>query len=401
MNGLGKMLLPDLITSFFEKIVDKGYSDLYTYTLKLVAGKLQRYAQGIGEEYMTPELASAFLRELYADVTIYTKRHVGHLATLLLQFEKTGGIPQNRLKSSVFPVELSPAFEGYLESQRERLREVSLGNYRYLLVQTAKYLSNVGVQDISAVTQDVIVHYTSSLSRYSGKSANMVLHLFSEVLKYAFKQGMTEVDASQWCMKVRYYDGEKIPSTFTKEEIERTLLAIDRSTSLGKRDYAMLMLVSRTGLRCSDVTNLKFENIRFDTDSIDITQSKTGKMLALPMTEEIGLALIDYLKNGRPDSDSKHIFLQISAPHAPVKGPLNAQVGKYMAYAGIENYAERNPGYQALRHSLASNMLKNNTSLYQIKEYLGHESTDTTMRYIKIDHAALRQCALDVPPIRH
>lgn len=396
MGESARLPLPELISLLFKKMSEKEYSDIYTNQMRGITNKLQKYAQEINAEFVSLELLSAFSIDVYGKQSVYN-HNIPCLSKMLLQLNDTGEINDNRLKVSAIPAEFAAVFEGYLDTRRERMRETTINSNRSRLAHIAKYLLGIGVSDVTGITREIIIQFTASLSCYSGKSASSFMSSLSDVLKHAYDQGFIANDVSRFCMKPRYYDGDKIPSVFTKDEIERMLAAVDRSTVKGKRDYAMLMIASRTGLRCSDVRNLQFCNLRFDTDSIEFTQSKTGKVHTLPMSEEVGTAIIDYLKNGRPASDSKYVFLGLFAPHNPVTGPLNAQVGRYMELAGVENFDRREPGYRSLRHSLASNMLRNHTSIYKIKEYLCHESIDATMRYIKIDHESLRRCALEVP----
>jgi integrase len=223
------------------------------------------------------------------------------------------------------------------------------------------------------------------------------MRLFVKLLRFAFETGLSSEDKSRYCMKVQFYGGEKIPPTFTTDEIGNLLAAIDRSTSIGKRNYAMIMLSTRTGLRPCDIIGLKFSHLRFDTDSIEISQQKTGKMLTLPLTEETGSALIDYLRNGRPDSEYDNVFIRHRAPYKPFVSRGNRMIGRHMNRAGIEDYENRQPGFRAFRHSLAGNLLDNNISIYKIQGILGHDSPDTTMRYVKIDTKGLKTCALEVP----
>lgn len=120
-------------------------------------------------------------------------------------------------------------------------------------------------------------------------------------------------------------------------------------------------------------------------------------MLVLPLMEDVGFALIDYLKNSRPHVKSENIFIKTRAPFNEFSGRMNTITKKYMEMADIENVYQRRPGFHAFRHSLASSMLKTETSILTIKGFLGHNDTNTTMGYMKIDLEQLRKCALEVP----
>ena len=390
--------LPELAERLFITLSELRYSEKYIYYLRILCDKLLRYADGVGVKHMSEELKVAFIHDIYGSQKQKAARDSAmRCADMLLMVEEFGTIRYKRMTGIVFPDELSEPYEAFSTELQCRVRESTLKSYRSRLKISADHLVGQGITDINDVTQDTIVSFTMTLASFSGNSANSMLSLFSEFLRYAYDCGLTSEDKSRYCMKVKFFKGEKIPQTFTTDEIMRTIAVINRDTAIGKRDYAMLMLASRTGLRPCDIIGLKLKHLRFDTDSIEISQQKTGKMLVLPLTEEVGTALIEYLRNGRPKSDYDTVFLRHCAPYKPFASRGNRIVGRHMKRAGIDRYNEREPGFRAFRHSLAGSMLENNVSIYKIQDFLGHESPDTTMRYIKIDTAELKNCALEVP----
>lgn len=176
------------------------------------------------------------------------------------------------------------------------------------------------------------------------------------------------------------------------------LECIDRGNPKGKRDYAMILLSARLGLRASDVCQLKFSEMCWEKNLIVLTQKKTKRNIALPLLPEIGNAIIDYLKYARPISDSPYIFLQLGHRKERVnESSLYSMVRQYLKIAGIKNLENKKCGPHALRHSLAAALLEKKAPLPVISEVLGHESTESTKSYLRIDIKSLRQCALDVP----
>jgi len=292
---------------------------------------------------------------------------------------------------------LGEVYEDYAATYIGKIKESTLKSYRIYLNLSANYLTEHGISNVNDITPNTIVNFTMTLSKYSGNFAHDVMRLFVKFLRYAFERGLSAEDKSRYCMKAQFYKGEKIPSTFTTDEISAILSSINRSTSSGKRDYAMIMLSTRTGLRACDIIGLKMKHLRYDTDTIEITQQKTGKRLILPLSEEVGSALIVYLRDGRPESEYDNVFIRHRAPYKPFDSNGNRMIERHMKRAGIENYDKRQPGFRAFRHSLAGSMLDNNVSIYEIQGILGHESPDTTMRYVKIDTKELKTCALEVP----
>lgn len=171
---------------------------------------------------------------------------------------------------------------------------------------------------------------------------------------------------------------------------------VDRGNPTGKRDYAMLIMTARLGLRVGDVRTLNFSSVDWAKKTISITQQKTGKFLELPLPDDVGWAIIDYLKNGRPKCDNNAIFVSHTTPYDilnPIAGNL---VAKYMRKAGIETPQNRTCGMHTLRHSLATGMLNEGVPLPTISSVLGHADITSTESYLRVDIPGLRKCALEV-----
>jgi integrase len=174
------------------------------------------------------------------------------------------------------------------------------------------------------------------------------------------------------------------------------LKAIDRGTAVGKRDYTILLIAARLGLRASDIARLKFENLHWENSIIVLNQYKTGKNLTLPLLPAIGNAILDYIQYGRPQSGEKNIFLLAVSPFIPTTSrSISTMVQRRFIDSNI-NIAKRRHGTHALRHSLVKELLNNKQALPVITEVLGHSNTESARHYIRIDTESLRQCALDV-----
>lgn len=194
--------------------------------------------------------------------------------------------------------------------------------------------------------------------------------------------------------RVNYSHKAHIPSVYAPEEIESLLAVVDRANPIGKRDYTILLLATRLGLRASDICGLCFDDVDWTNNQINIIMQKTNEPLQLPLTAEVGNAIIDYIRNGRPKSEYRNIFLRHIHPIEPMySSSLHGMIQRYFYDAGID-IKNRKHGPHALRHSLASNMLSNNTPLPTISNVLGHKSTATTQIYLKIDINNLAKCAL-------
>jgi integrase len=153
----------------------------------------------------------------------------------------------------------------------------------------------------------------------------------------------------------------------------------------------------RLGMRAGDIRNLKLENLHWGRDSVEYTQGKTNVPVSLPLLAEVGDAIIEYLKYGRPSTQSRNVFVNHNAPHREFSehNSMYRIMNKHLSIAGIDTHGKQR-GLHTLRHSLAGALLGNNISLPLISEILGHVDTNTTGEYLKIDLNNLRKCALEV-----
>lgn len=187
-----------------------------------------------------------------------------------------------------------------------------------------------------------------------------------------------------------------VPSVYSIEEIRRIEESVDTSTLLGKRDYAMILLSSRMGMRSGDIVRLRIKDIQNKT-AIDIIQEKTGNILHLPLLRDVKSAIEDYLAV-RPSVQSDLIFINVYAPHNPITtSTIRFALRKYIRLANIEP-GKRKSGPHSLRSSLASSMVNNDISYETVRKVLGHSSQSAIKHYARIDIESLRRYSL-MPPL--
>lgn len=216
-------------------------------------------------------------------------------------------------------------------------------------------------------------------------------------LRFLSVQEYIQTDFEYVLSRNRYPKREKLPSIYSAEEIQQIELSVEQSGPVGKRDYAILLLATRLGLRASDICRLKFEHLDWDHNIIAFTQYKTRKAIELPLLTEVGEAIVNYLRYSRPISRHPEIFLSARPPYRPMfRWGINNAISRIMRESGID-ISGRKFGPHAMRHSLASRLLANGVSLPVISESLGHDSSLSTMEYLRVDLSSLMGCALDVP----
>jgi len=193
----------------------------------------------------------------------------------------------------------------------------------------------------------------------------------------------------------RLYAYETIPSVLSSEEIASVLMfARKDQSSLGLRDYAILRLLSTYGLRDGEITHLKLDDIDWRAENLHIRHSKTGAHSLLPLMPPVGEALINYLRRGRPKTDSREIFIRTRAPYRPLVR-IYSIVGRRLRASGVKPHGKRGP--HVFRHARAVSLLRSSVPMKVIGDLLGHRSTDATIPYLKLATEDLRAIALEIP----
>lgn len=259
------------------------------------------------------------------------------------------------------------------------------------------YLLKKHIRKIDELTNEVMCNYLKTLDEYSLASK---YNMFSSVrifLRFAYLYQYTNKDLTLIIPKLRINKRAKIVQTiWTSEEIQKILDSIDKSTKQGKRDYAIIMLMAHLGLRFSDIKRLKFENINWKMSILNFNQHKTKKFINLPLTECVGIAIIDYIKNARPNVNSEYIFLNDKDTEFSDNSDFYQKFRKYLELANIDISNKKYIGPYSLRHTLATTLLQNRTSLSTISGILGHTNINNTLLYLKVDIPSLKECCLEL-----
>jgi integrase/recombinase XerD len=266
--------------------------------------------------------------------------------------------------------------------------------------QTAKFLDYTDSQLVNSCAEiklEIINDYIKTLAGYTYKTVEQILCSLRVFLKYLHHKEMIDKDYSLKIPMVQARRQTRIPSIWHAEDLKNLIAAIDRGNPVGKRDYAIILLASRLGLRCGDIKKLTFENFHWENKQLVFVQSKTRTTLSLPLTQDVGWAIIDYLKFGRPKVENPYIFIRHLAPFLPFTedNHMNQVIAKYMQLAHISK-SKKKIGMHSLRHTLASLLLENGTPLPTISDILGHIDTESTAVYLKVDIQKLKECPLDI-----
>jgi site-specific recombinase XerD len=186
-----------------------------------------------------------------------------------------------------------------------------------------------------------------------------------------------------------------IPRAISSDQVREVLSHVDRRTVVGRRDYAILLLLARLGLRAGEIVSLELEDIDWNASCVSV-RGKGGRRNQLPLPKDVGDAIVAYLQHGRPRTTCRRVFLRATAPLRGFLGPsaVSTVVRHALVSAGVQAPTR---GAHQFRHGLASEMLRHGASLAEIGELLGHRSPETTKIYAKVDLEVLRTLALRWP----
>lgn len=348
------------------------------------------------EEY-TSDVGEAFMETCnYNGEVRHQEREMMRSVSILNDILSGGKIKLRSFTPVVHPLTESVGeeiskFLLYMKSIKRS--EITIKDHRMYLSRFNSFLYKEGITNVQDIEECHIIKFRNS---YKLRTCINSLHVF---MKYLYENNVIKKNFEYVLKDVSVRRKECIPSYYSKAEVVKIETSVNVSNAVGKRNYAVLLLATRLGLRASDISELKFENIYWKENVIRLFQYKTGKPIELPLLADVGNAIFDYLKNGRQRSYSHHIFLSERAPYRPMsRCSINNAVSCLVKASGVDT-RYRHHGPHSMRHSLASCLLEDGTSYPVISESLGHATTEVTMKYLRIDLKSLMKCALDVPPV--
>lgn len=399
------MPIPELIEKLDAHMVSLGYTASTLRHHRQAWNALKNLALADGATHFSKELGFKLLREHYkidpyeSNLSEY-RSVVRRSVMLLLEFQISGTIAKRQPKGDYdIPAGFNAAGNQFLESLEEsHFAPGTIRNYRMHIFRAASFFVNHGASGFESLNNDLINLYMKTFAGYSKSYISNKVRSLSRFLGFAQHHGYT--DKVFGFPSVTVYKDRRVPEYYTADEVSKILSAIDRGNALGKRNYAMVLLGARYGLRISDIISLKLNELDFENNRISITQQKTGKPLTLDILPDVGWALIDYLKNGRPDVECDSVFLRHTHPYkAFARGEtMQYMLQQYALSAGIwKAGTEKHCSFHMLRYSLASDLIQQGVSLTTISGILGHSELNVTTLYARLDVPQLKACALEVP----
>jgi site-specific recombinase XerD len=386
------------IAGFAKWARDEGYALYSRQRQVLLAACFSRW---LGQESVSPG------RVTFGHVLRYLRSRARHLkicrgdAAALRQFidflRRQGVIPAERIRSHQPPVEqVVQEFERYLLNERALVQTTAVHYASFVRGFLANRFCRGPIKLSQLCAGDVVRFVQRQARRLHLKQAKLLTTALRSFLHYLRYRGEILHDLSGAVPTVANWSMTSIPRAIPPDLVRRLLASINRHTALGRRDYAILLLLARLGLRGGEVARIELEDIDWNAGSVSVRR-KGGQHDVLPLPADVGAAITAYLRMGRPpNSSSRRVFLRCRAPFRGFQGPvaIASLVRHNLARAGIHAPTW---GAHQFRHGLATDMLRHGASLTEIGEVLGHRSPETTRIYTKVDLNALRPLALPWP----
>jgi site-specific recombinase XerD len=320
-------------------------------------------------------------------------RHIRIAVEQMLRIVVPGFVGRPRRQAVREPfADRAPGFSTYLRQERG-LSNTTLGLYDEHLRAFAGWVIEIGHEDLQelspAVVSDFLRQRSQHLRRSTLRARCAVLRVF---LRYLHRERLITRDLSLIVEAAPCYRLADLPRSITAEEVQKVLNSIDRQTVLGRRDYAMLLLLVIYGLRAREVAALSLDDIEWRHDRLRIRARKAAHSTAYPLSPLVGAAILEYLQAGRPSTSLRQVFFHVTAPCAPVtQAAVSSRAAHYLHRAGIVG---PRLGSHTFRHSCVQRLVDAGWSLKTIGDYVGHASPASTEIYSKVAIEALREVAI-------
>jgi len=286
----------------------------------------------------------------------------------------------------------APGYREHLTRERG-LSPQTILSHRHYLTRFERYLRRQRVPDLARLSAPLLSGFMmEDAKRLSLGSLYGRCSTVRAFLRYCYRERLCPADLSRVPESPWSYRLAGLPRSISNSEVARVLAMVDRRKPVGKRDYAMLLLLVTYGLRAREVAALTFDDLDWAHDRLRVPKRKAGHSTVFPFSSIVGAALIDYIRNARPPSSARRVFLGVVAPFRPIEFYTVAdRAGRALRHAGI---GVRRPGSHTFRHTCVQQLVDAEFPFKVIGDYVGHRSPDSTRVYSKVAIEALRAVAM-------
>lgn len=397
--------LSALVSGLDAEMVRLGYKDSTMAWYRGCWRRLERYFAARDVEEFSLDVAMAWVDEAcggffdkeQAGTLKATEVYLFRVAAMLGDYAVHGAVLRRYSRSVVkvtgTDAEVIARFQEQLRADGRAASTVRA--YGTLAGEFVAFAGTRG--GLGGLDGDVVGAFVATLSGYQVKTVEQKLCAVRSFIRFASADGLVDATVLDAVPAVRSSKQTRIPSVWDPGDVARILEAVDRGNPCGKRDYAIILLIARLGLRGVDVKRLEFADFDWPANRLSVVQAKTGRRVELPLLKEVGWAVIDYIGHGRPVCDCPQVFVRHTAPIGPFsdQNHLHQILVKHARVAHVAVGEHRRHGMHSLRHSLATRLMEDGTPVEQIADILGHQSVTSTGVYLKSSVGLLATCALD------
>ncbi len=310
----------------------------------------------------------------------------------MLTLQHADGVTARRRRLPDPFSQATPEFFRYLHEERG-LRPSSIGQYHYALRRVEAYLATLGGVELAALSPPILSGFITATAPTVGRSSMITICVALRVwLRYLHREGMLARDVSRVVEVPQRYRLADLPRAITWDEVRRMLEVVDRRTAVGRRDYAILVLLVTYGLRAREVAALTLDDIDWKRERLLVPERKADHSTAYPLSAVVGDAILRYIRDGRPSTPDRQLFLRHLAPPGPLTYTgVSSRASHYLHRAGIP---VPRAGSHTLRHTCVQRLVDAGFPLKTIGDYVGHRSPSSTEIYAKLAVETLREVAL-------
>jgi site-specific recombinase XerD len=306
---------------------------------------------------------------------------------------------------TIAPAALSPIapldqifqeFSDYLRRERG-LAPKSIVRHLPVINRFLREVCPAGADDLGKIRQEDVIRYIECHARdWSADTGKSMCSSLRGFLRYLHHRGLNPLALAACVPSIRRWKLASLPTYLSAAQVQKALDGCDRTTAMGRRDYAILMMLAKLGMRAAEVATLTLDDIDWRSGEM-LIRAKGRQRARMPIPPDVGAAVVAYLRKDRPTSACRRLFLRSLAPHVGfASGCAITMIAKTaLERAGIRGYAHQ--GAHIFRHSLATELLRSGATLSEIGQLLRHESHDTTRIYAKVDIDALQTLSLPWP----
>jgi len=389
-----------------ERLDHDGYSQSMMDESRWILRHFAKHCAAKHVEEIDMEVIAAFLLDNYG---IECQKTVTPMQTVirrpllvLMEFYECGNYLKTHQRG--VSMEIPVQFEDFFLMYRDYVNDLGIGikskkRKLWVVANYLKHLGDNGLSDLADFDIGDASKYMVSLENYARSTKRIVASTLREMFEWMYSNGTIVFSGRDVFPLIRKCPKSDIMSYYSKDEVLSMLENIDTTNGFGKTAYFVLSITAFLGIRAGDLVNLKISDINWENECISIIQQKTGTPVSWPLIDEVKYPLLDYLKNTRHDSDDRdYVLITAYAPYTKYQCTSSVwrMVSECIERAGFKDRG-RHRGPHALRHSLATNLMRENVPLSAISSVLGHSSTRTTEIYLSVDETHLRELTLEVP----